>query len=54
VLLWMLDKSVKGIISITTNVFVQRLGAVGVACCRQVFSVCCGNVLSSVIYTVDK
>ena len=43
----MLDKFVKGIISLTTNVFVPRLGAganivaVGVACCRPLFSVCC-------------
>jgi hypothetical protein len=60
VLLWMLDKSVKGIISLTTNVFFQRLGvcaniaAVGGACCRPIFSVCYGSVLSSVIYIIDK
>ena len=56
----MLDKFVKGIISLTTNVFVPRLGAganivaVGVACCRPLFSVWCGSLLSSTIYIVDN
>jgi len=46
----MLVKSVKGSISLITNIFVQKLGAwaniavVGVACCHPVFSVCCGSV----------
>jgi hypothetical protein len=43
VLLWMLGKSVKGIISLTTDVFVQSKHC----CCRC-------SVLSSIIYIVDK